>query len=133
MKIHHMGIERKTIAKTIAVLTAGALGFAGCNWVVGDEYPHPLAGKVGEVGEPSLSCSKYGCHYNYYLYIDGCVELSDAAKQYVADKGREPEKGWVEVDGNTWSHAQRGDEMEFAARDFIQRLFADQNDDNHPC
>ena len=128
-----------TAGKGIAALTAGALGFAGCNWVVGDEYPHPIAGRVDAVSAPSYECTttKYGkdCEYHYYLFVNGCVELPEAAAAYVAsvEPDRKPEYGWVDVPSDVWSDYSEGEFIYFKSRSMFNRILADQEDDNHAC
>ncbi len=132
-------IEKEQVLKGVATLTAGALGFAGCNWIIGDEYPHPVAGRVDAVSAPSYECTrtKYGtnCEYRYYLFVNGCVELSEDAQNYV-DKvapDRKPEYGWVDVPVDVWSSYSEGEFIYFKSRSLFSRILADQKDDNHSC
>ena len=129
--------KKETMLKGAAVLTAGALGFAGCSWLIGDEYPHPVAGRIDAKSVPTLECyrDKYGkhCSWHFYLFVNGCVELPADVERYMEDHGRDPEYGWVDVTQGTWEQQQVGNYIEFRGRHIWERVLADQTDDNHPC
>ncbi len=131
--------EKSMIAKTAGLFMLGALAIAGGKWVMGDEYPHPIAGRVDAVSEPSWECRSNGkfttCDYHYYIFVNGCVELPADVQEYVDERTpeRDSEYGWVEVGGDTWSHQQAGGYVEFGDRNVFQRVLADQTDSNHLC
>ena len=134
--------ESRTMLQIVTGITLGTLGFAGCKWIVGDENPHPIAGRVDQVSEPTWEChysaatkTNSDCGYHYYLFVNGCVELPEEVQAYVDEHApdRPDEYGWVEVSPDTWSEHQSGEYIYFSGRGFLDRIFADQEDQNHTC
>jgi len=113
-----------------AVIAAGAALYA-CSAVTGyDNDVHPSAGLVTASPAPVEDCryraakKRRTCEWIYWLYVDGCQELSpglvEAAKEQEEDW--EPARGWVEVSGQTWASFPAGTEIIFAERNLINSI-----------
>jgi hypothetical protein len=130
--------ETKNVLKASAIVAASALSWVALDAAIDyDNDAHPSLGKVEAHSEPDYNCHWNGkfrsCGWDYWLYINGCVELPaemiEQAKRQDADW--EPEKGWVKVSGKTWSEVPDGPIIQFREKNFLNSIilfgFGDNN------
>jgi hypothetical protein len=127
--------RKKSIALAAIGLGIGAFALSSCGY---DNDAHPSVGIVTQHAEPNQTCApKTGCQWHYWLYVDGCGELSEEAVRTAKEQeeGWEPSKGWIEVSPDTWSETADGEEIIFREKGFLSsiQLFGLGRDDPESC
>ena len=135
-------MEKKTLRRISFGAAIAAVSYFALDKAIDyDNDVNPSVGIVTKHAEPEYECHWTGkfnsCGWEYWLYINGCVELSPEviAEAKRKDSSYEPSRGWVEVSRNTWSNNQDGDLIQFRERNFINSivLFGADNDHSVPC